>query len=200
MSAIFFALRVRPSHLLYGDNPPRVVVPAYFTSEIESVLCLPTNAVIRMEPVSPLAMEGLDLGHVPAARRLLSLVQWAKLNDYAVTYSRALAGVDDGEFVFTTVYADEPRANCGALSPFTFGQLIGFDPNDMGWLNTVYGHGVEGSMAAAAMQEKVEHFLERRRREIKSGDARADGYFRLVESVSVVCRYAIQHDVDIGWR
>jgi hypothetical protein len=200
MSATFFALRNRPSHLIYGDNPPRVVVPAYFTSEVESGLHLPTNAAIRMEPVSPLAIERLELRHLPAARRLLSLVQWAKLNDYSTTYSRALAGVDDGEFVFTNVYADEPRTNCGALSPFTFGQLIGFDPGDMGWLNTVYGHGVEGSMPAATMQEKVENFLERRRSEIRSGVTRADGYFHLAEGVSAVCHYAIQHGVHIGWR
>ncbi|CAA7627628.1 hypothetical protein [Magnetospirillum sp. SS-4] len=200
MSATFFALRDRPSHRLYGDNPPRVTVPAAITADIEAGLQLPTNAVIRMEPVSPIAIEGLEVRYIPAARRLVSLVQWAKVNDYAVTYSRALAGVDDGEFVFTNIYADEPRANCGALSPFTLGQMIGFEPNDMGWLNTVYGHGVEGGMEAATMHENAERFLEMRRGEIKSGSIRADGYFHLVEAVSAVCVYALRHGVDIGWR
>lgn len=200
MSATFFALRNRPSHPLYGDSPPRVVVPADFTSAVELGLRLPTNAVIRMEPVSPLAIEHLEIRHIPGARRLWSLVQWAKANDYLATYSRALAEVDDGEFVFSNVFVDEPRANCGALSPFTFGQLIGLTPNDMGWLNTVYGHGVEGSMRAATMLEKIEGFLVRRRHDIKSGVAHADGYFRLIESVSAVCHYAIQHGVDVGWR
>jgi hypothetical protein len=177
-----------------------VVVPAYCTPEIESALHLPTNAVIRMEAIAPRTLEALDIRHIPSARRLLSLIQWAKINDYGVTYSRALAGVDDGEFVFTNVYADEPRANCGALSPFTLGELIGFEPTDMGWLNTVYGHGVEGYMPASIMGEKVDAFIERRRAEIRSGAARSDGYFCLAESVADVCRYAINHDVQIGWR
>lgn len=200
MSATFFALRERPSHRLYGDHPPRVTVPAALTPDIELGLSLPTNVALRMEPVSPLAISRLDIRHVPAAPRLNRLVQWAIANQYAVTYSRALAGVDDGEFVFTNIFADEPRASCGALSPFTFGQLLGFEPNDMGWLNTVFGHGVEGCMSASIMGEKVDAFVERRQAEIRSGALRPDGYFRLAEAVADVCRYAIKHDVQIGWR